>query len=242
MPKPILQFENLAETGGLVDRTMLDIRRLIRDNRLMPGNVLPTETALAEQLGVSRNVAREALRGLAALRILDIGNGRRARVASANADALSMILDHTVLTRQVSIQQVLDVRRTLELRTTGLAAMRRSDTQARDLQAVVAGMFAALESDPDQVMELDIRFHEFIAAAAGNPLYSILVDSFSAIIRQTWHIGWRARGNYENRLENIRCHDRIAKAIVDQDTLRAEAAISEHFDNAVSVLLRAGIN
>ncbi|SFW99144.1 transcriptional regulator, GntR family [Paracoccus pantotrophus] len=221
---------------------MRDIRTLIRDKKLVSGDVLPSEGALATELGVSRTVAREALRGLAALRILEVGNGRRARVAAADADALSMILDHTVYTGQLSIQQILDVRRTLELRTASLAALRRSDTEARELLDVVAGMFEGLENDvPEAIMELDIRFHEIIARASGNALYSILVDSFRVVTRQTWAIGWRSRATYENRQENIRCHERIATAILAQDPGRAEATIGEHFDSAVTVLLRAGV-
>ncbi|WP_083413902.1 FCD domain-containing protein [Paracoccus pantotrophus] len=79
-------------------------------------------------------------------------------------------------------------------------------------------------------------------ASATMPLPScILVDSFRVVTRQTWAIGWRSRATHENRQENIRCHERIATAILAQDPGRAEAAIGEHFDSAVTVLLRAGV-
>ncbi|MGO4916409.1 FadR/GntR family transcriptional regulator [Pseudogemmobacter sp. W21_MBD1_M6] len=245
MLEPIIQVGKSDETTGpvtvgLVDRAIADIRQFMRDNQLKPGDALPSETALAAQLGVSRTVAREAFRALATLRIVEIGNGRKARVAAPDADALSMILDHTVYTKQLSFQQVLDVRRTLELRTASLAALRRTDAEATELLNIVARMFEALDQ-PDALMELDIRFHEVIAKASGNSLYSIIVNSFRVITRQTWHIGWRSRGTFENRQENIRCHERIALAIMAQDPTRAEAAISEHFDSAVTVLLHAGI-
>jgi GntR family transcriptional repressor for pyruvate dehydrogenase complex len=86
-----------------------------------------------------------------------------------------------------------------------------------------------------------VHIHEIIARASGNALYSILVDSFRVVTRQTWAIGWRSRATHENRQENIRCHERIATAILAQDPGRAEAAIGEHFDSAVTVLLRAGV-
>ncbi|WP_211596488.1 FadR/GntR family transcriptional regulator [Paracoccus aestuariivivens] len=244
MNKPIIQSNesDQLKSSGLVERVMRDIRTLIRDKKLVSGDVLPSEAALATELAVSRTVAREALRGLAALRILEVGNGRRARVAAADADALSMILDHTVYTGQLSIQQILDVRRTLELRTVSLAALRRSDAEARELLDVVGRMFEALEENaPETIMDLDISFHEIIARASGNALYSILVNSFRVITRQTWAIGWRSRATYQNRQENIFCHERIATAILAQDPGRAEAAIGEHFDSAVTVLLRAGV-
>jgi GntR family transcriptional repressor for pyruvate dehydrogenase complex len=242
MIKAILQVNHDGEqtATGLVDRTIDDIRDFIRKNGFRVGDALPSETALATRLGVSRTVAREAMRALAALRILEIGNGRRARVAAPDAAALSMILDHTVYTRQLSIQQILDVRRTLELRTVSLAALRRTDEQARQLLGIIESMFADLQQ-PQLVMEHDIRFHEVIANASGNSLYAIIVNSFRVITRQTWDIGWRSRATEENRRENIRCHERIATAIMIQDPARAEAAMSEHFDSNVNVLLKAGV-
>ncbi|WP_165354530.1 FadR/GntR family transcriptional regulator [Tropicimonas sp. IMCC6043] len=221
---------------------MSDIRKFIHDRELMTGDVLPTETAFATQLGVSRTVAREALRGLAALRIIEVGNGRRARVAGPTAEALSVIIEHTVYTRQLSVAQIQDVRRTLEMRTVSLAALHRSDRQAMEMLDVVAGMEEAVERDSHRVRDLDIRFHELIAQASGNPIYSVLINSFRIITRQTWDIGWQARATPENRLENIKCHERIARAIASREAVRAESAMSEHFDSSFMVLLKAGVN
>ncbi len=83
----------------------------------------------AEDLGVSRTVVREALRALAALGIVDLGNGRRARVGTIDNDVLGLVLDHAVHTDQVAIQQIYDVRRTIEMRTVSLATLRRSDAR-----------------------------------------------------------------------------------------------------------------
>ncbi|SDL18024.1 FadR/GntR family transcriptional regulator [Aliiruegeria lutimaris] len=221
---------------------MSDIRKFIHEKELKAGDVLPSETAFANQLGISRTVAREALRGLAALRILDVGSGRRARVAGPTAEALAVIVEHTVYTKQLSVAQVQDVRRTLEMRTVSLAALHRSDRQALELLELVSGMEEALERDSHRVRDLDIRFHELIAQASGNPIYSVLINSFRIITRQTWDIGWHARGTPENRLENIKCHERIARAITTREAVRAEAAMSEHFDSSFMVLLKAGVN
>lgn len=229
------------EDIGLVERAIVDVRAYMRENQLRPGSPMPSETAMAAKLDVSRTVAREAFRALAALGILEVGTGHRARVAAPDAAPLSMILDHTVMMKQLSVQQVLDVRRTLELRTASLASLRRTDAQARELRQIVEDMFNALET-PEAVMELDIRFHELIAQASGNSLYGIIVGSFRVVTQETWHIGWRSRATLENRTDNIRCHQKIAEAIGSQDPELAEAVMTEHFDSAVNVLLRAGIN
>ena len=226
---------------NLPERAMAGIRALIRDQGLVPGDALPSETALAQHLGVSRSVTREAMRGLATLRILEIGKSRRARVAMPDASSLSVILDHATHAKGLSIQQLLAVRRTLELRTVSPAALRRTDAEAAELLDLTSRMFKALDGDYSALMELDLRFHSVIAKASGNDLYAMLIDSFQVITRKTWAIGWRSRGTHANRLENLKCHERIATAIMAQDATRAEAAMSEHFDSAVNVLLRAGV-
>lgn len=238
MSEPVIQLQ--AEEAGLVDRAIREIRRLIRDRGLKPGAALPSETAISAELGVSRAVVREAFRALTTLRILDTGNGRRARVAAPDAVPLGLIVDHTVQSGQMSIQQVLDVRRTLELRTAGLAALRRTDPEAEALAAIVAQMFEAIEA-PDRLRMLDIAFHEAIAASSGNPLYAMLVQSFRVITERTWNIGWHSRATPENRRGNIACHARISEAIRNRDQAAAEAAMAEHFDSAMSVLLHAGV-
>ena len=59
--------------------------------------------------------------------------------------------------------------------------------------------------------------------------------------RQTWPVGWAARGTDEDRRAVIDCHAEIASAIAAREPQRAERAMAEHFDNSVKALLAAGI-
>ena len=225
---------------GLVDRVLAVVQERIRAQNLRPGDAIPSEGALALDLGVSRAVVREAFRSLHALKLIEIGNGRRARVAAPDSSVLALLLDHAVHTDQTSVQQILDVRRTIELRTAALAALRRSDTEA----ALIAGHAAAMADhfgDSPRVMEHDIAFHEAIAAASRNPLFAQIVGAFHVVTRQTWPIGWRMRGTDTDRAASIACHKEIGAAILGRDPTRAEQAMAEHFDNTVKVLLAAGI-
>ncbi|PLU75272.1 GntR family transcriptional regulator, partial [Sinorhizobium medicae] len=79
---------------------MTAVKTHIRDNGLQVGDWLPSEGAFAETLGVSRSIVREAYRSLAALTLIDIGNGRRPRVAAPKADVLALVTDHAVHTDQ----------------------------------------------------------------------------------------------------------------------------------------------
>jgi DNA-binding FadR family transcriptional regulator len=176
-----------------------------------------------------------------ALRLIDIGNGRRARVSTVDAGSLALLLDHVVHTDQITIQQILDVRRTVEMRTAALAALRRSEREAAEIARLAAAMRDEF-NDADQVMEHDIAFHEAIAAASKNPMFGLIVGSFHVVTRQTWRIGWLARPSDAERLDSVAVHEAIAAAISQREPRLAVARMGEHFDGTVTYLLAAGIN
>lgn len=225
---------------GLLGAAMNAVKAHIRENGLQVGDWLPSEGAFAEKLGISRSIVREAYRSLSALTLIDIGNGRRPRVAAPKADVLALITDHAVHTDQVTIQQIFDVRRTIERRTVVLAAMRRTDKEAAEIIALAEAMQRDFEA-PQTVMEHDIAFHEAIGAASRNPMFSLIVGSFHVVTRHTWPIGWASRASNETRQESIDGHMTIARAIANGDPTTGEQAMVEHFDLTVKALLAAGV-
>lgn len=230
-----------ADEPPLVAVTQDRILALIRSENLKAGQALPSELALASRFGVSRPVVREALRSLAALSVVDIGNGRKPRIRVPGGDVLGLIVDHAVYTEHVSIQQIYDVRRAIEMRTVELAAIRRSPEEAAALNGLVEAMhedYALL----DEVMEHDIAFHLAIGRASRNPMFDLIVCSFEAVTRQTWRVSWLSRKSEGQRRGTIELHRRIADAIAQGDAAGAAAAMADHFDNSVKALVGAGIN
>ena len=172
--------------------------------------------------------------------VIEVGNGRRARVGGIDETVLPIILNHAVLTEQVSVQQIYDVRRAIEQRTVVLAALRRTSAEAKMIVNFATSMDRDF-SDPNLVQQSDISFHETIARASKNPMFALIVSSFRIVTEKTWYIGWASRPTDEDRRNNVLCHKRIAAAILQQDAKEAEALMVEHFDNSVRALLAAGI-
>ena len=244
MPAPF-QVPSMTSTEvgldrGLVARAMRTVNEHIRLHSLKPGTPIPAEAAFATELGVSRAVVREAFRSLTTLGVIDVTNGRRARVGGIDENVLGLVIDHAVHTDQVSIQQIYDVRRTIEMRTVALAALRRKAVEAVEIERLAAAMRADF-GKAEVIMEHDIAFHEAISRASRNPLFALLVSSFRVVTHQTWGIGWASRPTDQNRLDSINCHERIAAAITAQDVKTAEACMAEHFDLSVHALLAAGV-
>ena len=229
-----------ATSGGRVEQVIAALQEHIRSNRLGPGDALPSEGGLAAQLGVSRPVVREAFSSMAALKLIHIGNGRRARVSSLDRSVLSHVLDYAVVTDQISVQQILDVRRTVEIRTAELAALRRTDGEAAEIIRYAAAMRADVNNS-ERVMEHDIAFHEAIAHTSKNPMFALVVGSFHFVTRQTWPVGWAARTSQAEHLKAIAGHEAIAQAIADRAPRVAAARMAEHFDETAKMLLAGGI-
>ena len=209
---------------GLVGRTVRAIVDDIRANGLRKNDLLPAENALAAKLGVSRIVVREAHHYLAALGIVEIANGRAPRVSVPDENVIGMMFDHVVYTRHVTVQQVLAVRRPLEIRAAALAAMRRTPEQAEQMVTHAAAMRASL-SDPDVMRQHDMALHELIADASQNPLLAIMIKAFAPVTRQTWPVGWKSRSEPREQSAMVACHE----------------AMSQHFDDTVRALVSAGV-
>ncbi|MFS0773243.1 FadR/GntR family transcriptional regulator [Sphingomonas sp. 1P08PE] len=223
------------EGGSLVDFAVRRIRDHIRDRDLKVGDTLPGEGQFATELGVSRAVMREAFGALAALRLIDVGNGRRARVGAIDGSVMGTSLDHAVSTAQVSVSEVWDVRRTLELRTVELAAARRSDADAAAILAAAIAMADAV--DTAAVTRHDIVFHQAVARASGNALFLQIVRSFEPLMVEAVPLAWRTRDTDEARSIVLQRHADIAHAIADRDADSAIALMNAHFDNAIGAVL-----
>ena len=240
MHKSFVVQDSVEASESLVTQTMRTITDHIRDAELKLGQPIPSESAFALKMGVSRAVVREAFSSLAMVGVIEVGNGRRARVGGIDETVLPIILNHAVLTEQVSVQQIYDVRRAIEQRTVVLAALRRTPAEAEMIINFAAAMDRDF-NDPNLVQQSDISFHETIARASKNPMFALIVSSFRIVTEKTWYIGWASRPTDEDRRNNVLCHKRIAAAILQQDAKEAEALMVEHFDNSVRALLAAGI-
>jgi DNA-binding FadR family transcriptional regulator len=223
------------EGGSLVDRAVRRVRDHIREHDLKVGDTLPGEGAFADKLGVSRAVMREAFSTLAALRQIDVGNGRKARVAALDGSVLSSSLDHAVATAQVTVAEIWDVRRTLELRTAELAAIGRSDLEARAIIGLAEAM-AASNDDLDGLTRHDVAFHQAIAKASGNVLFYNIIRSFEALMSIAVPTAWHTRTTAEQRATVLAQHRRLAQAIADKDAAAAVSEMNTHFDTSISDL------
>jgi DNA-binding FadR family transcriptional regulator len=218
--------------GSLVRQAMQAVTGHIRTRALRVGDTLPGEGHFAAELGVSRAVMREAFGALAALNLIEVANGRKPRVAALDSSPLAASLSHAVSTDQVSVPQVWDVRRTLEVRTAELAAENRTPEEAARISELAEAIAAAADDLPKRAAH-DIAFHLAIAQATHNELFSQIVASFAPLLTVAIPTAWRTRETEAQRLTVLENHRNVARAIADGDPAAARQAMETHFDESV---------
>src|SRR5690349_10390225 len=108
---------------AVTDEAILKIKDMIVSGKLHPGDRLPPEKELSEELGLSRSSLREAVKALEVIRVLDVRRGDGTYVTSLEPalllEAMSFVVD---LHGDTSILEIFAVRRILEPAATALAA------------------------------------------------------------------------------------------------------------------------
>lgn len=226
-----------AKGASLVQSAVDAVRAHMRDNDLKVGDNLPGEGHFAASLGVSRAVIREAFGALAALKQIDVGNGRVARVGAIDGSVMASSLDHAIATAQVSPGQIWEVRRTLETRAAELAARNRTDAEAVAIVDLAAAMPGAAER-LDELTRLDIAFHQAVAQATHNPLLLQIVRSFAPIMAIAVPAAWQTRTAVAGKETMLDRHGALARAIAARDEAEALRSMNAHFDDAVGNLLQ----
>lgn len=192
---------------------------MIESGEIAVGDRLPAEVELARDLGVSRNVVREAL---VSLRILGFTSSRSGSGTFVASDRVRMPLSFGGSTSA----QLNEVRRHLEVPCAGLAAKRRSEEDLAELARIVEEFEA--EDDPRRRVRIDSRFHVALARATGNPLYARLIEDLRAGVEEQSLAASVAPGR---RAEATNEHRNIYKAVLTGDAGLAEKLMMVHLDH-----------
>lgn len=182
----------------------------ILTGKLAPGDKLD-EVKLAKRYNVSRTPIRESIAELAASGLVETRPRRSAIVAT------------------FSIQQIFDmyeVLAVLEGLCAGLAARRMSEDERNALNKVHQNMANLVDSnDWSQYYSLDLKFHQLIYCGSHNRF----LEEEALSIRNRMMPYRRVYMEEPNRIEvPYQEHARIIEAILDRDTIAAEAAFKEH--------------
>ena len=223
---------------SLTDKAMTRIRELIQTGELPPGSRLPPEPQLAAELGVGRNIMREAVRALVAARVLEVRRGSGTFVTSLEPRLLLEGIGEAVeLLQGDTMLELTEVRRLFEPAATALAATRITPQQLAEVEGHLEAMRAAID-DVELLNKHDAAFHRAVGDATGNQTLSTVLDGISG--RTVRARVWRGLVNADTNSDahadadadvagqTLREHEAIYAALLSGDALRAHAAAYMH--------------
>jgi DNA-binding FadR family transcriptional regulator len=202
----------------------------IAQENLLPGDRLPTEQGLAEILGATRNVTREAVKVLAAIGRLSVRRGAGIFVASLPSIMADDQLVHFQPTRMEHVLMLLDYRRVIESETTRRAATLSTPIEVRAIrESAQSSLAAGSAGDSEEFSRTDALFHDAISVGSHNVFLRASVANFRRLVSQTDVLLFH--GDVPGSLEVAgNQHLAIAEAVASGDPDLAAQLMIDHID------------
>ena len=211
--------------GSLSANIVADVRDALFAKQLKPGDFLGTESDLAARFGVSRMAARDALRTLQALGVVDIrmGKGGGARVARGNPSLFAEALAVQLELSGVSAAEIVDAQRAIESLAAELAAEHATAAENARLAALLAEAEGNLK-DVGAFTRSCRDFHLAVARASHNRVLVVQLTSLQ-------HVPWpRENRTLTPRVARhiLEVHRELAALIEMRDAAGARRLMDEH--------------
>lgn len=217
-----------VKTKKVYEEIVAQIKKLMVDGKLQPGDKLSSERDLAEQLGVSRASVREALSALEMAGIIEIRSGEGSFVKQVSFSGLLEPLSFCLLVESQEVDHFLEVRRVLEAEAAALAAMRAGEAEKEEIRQ-------ALEAMRLEIMaggfgdEGDTAFHVAVAKAAKNPILNQIMGVITELMSKTFRSARQKMFLASGVADSIYAsHVAVYRAIVERNPQQARMCMQKH--------------
>ena len=223
-----MKFEILTKTENRVAQKEIisKIRDLILYKNLEPGDKLPSERMLSEKFDVSRSNIREAIQKLEYYGILISKPQSGTFIANIGPVAMRGMLEDILRLDDPDFKSLVVTRILLELKTSKLAALRRTDEDLTQMKEALDAYSAKVLNGEDAVQE-DLLFHLSIAKASGNSTmntFMLLITPEIITNFEKYHLC-----DENQAFRGIQEHKDIYEAIKLQDPKLAKEKMKVHF-------------
>jgi len=213
----------MYDKGILSEKVAEDVRQMILDKNLKPGDKLPNEIDLAALINVSRSTIREAIKILVSTNVLTVRRGLGTFVSETPGIAKDPLGVH-FMEEENLLKHFFEMRMLIEPQMVAIAVVRGTDKEIRAIESAYDDVVALLNKGVNHT-EADIAFHNSIAKATHNPI----MERILPIINNGIVGGYsKTKDSPESAEEVYSQHKKIMDAIRNKDMKAAEKAMSEH--------------
>ena len=222
--------ENGMEKQNLSQQTAQRLYQLITaEKRFVPGEKLPNELELSQEMGVSRATLRQAIQSLAAQGLLEVRRGRGTFVSARAGDT---DLGFSALERvRGQLRDLFELRSIFEPQAAALACRRASPEELAEILRRGGEVEACIQSGRDRT-QADRAFHTAIVAAAHNEFMARLLP----IIDQAVETAITSSGEHREQLAQatLRDHAVLLDFLRQRDAEGAQHAMAIHMRHAMA--------
>ncbi len=212
-------FEKKTKVSA-VDLVIDSIKNILIQKKILPGDLLPSEQALADSLGVGRGSVREALKILDAFGIVEIIHGDGTYIATSANKKIFDPLIYSMIIANTDSNELIQLREMVEVGVINTIIDHAKDEDIRKLQ-IVHEEYEKLgkrgETNIAVLNACDLKFHRTMAALTNNHLienmYNFVIDIFAPTINASF---------------GLERHRKIMTAIANRDKAAAMAAEHDH--------------
>ncbi|MEO9661238.1 FadR/GntR family transcriptional regulator [Maribacter dokdonensis] len=223
-----LEILTRNESNEIQNEIILQLRDLMNNKNLEPGDKLPSERTLSEKFGVSRSSVREAIQKLEFYGILVSKPQSGTFVAEIGQVAMNGMVNDILRLDEPDFKSLVETRILLELKTVRLAARRRTGDDLELMKNALDAYREKVENGEDAVQE-DLLFHLAIAKASGNST----MNTFMLIITPEILTNFEKYHVCDKNMafRGIQEHQDIFDAIKEQNPQLAKEKMKVHFKN-----------
>ncbi|AHF07299.1 FadR/GntR family transcriptional regulator [Desulfitobacterium metallireducens] len=227
------------KTRKIYEEIVEQIRELVMRGELRPGDKLPSERDLVARLQVSRASIREALSALEMMGLLEVRSGEGTFMRKLRPESVIAPLAWMLSIEKGTAQELLEVRKILEVQAAQLAAQRAQTEDLHELEEALEDMRQEILNPELGGEKADLRFHYAVTRATKNKILILLMDTISDMMQQMLKTS-RSKlyaGKYTPNILYME-HAQIYEAVKMKDPLKASEHILEHLNGVEEELHR----
>jgi len=211
----------------LYKKIVEQIKNLIMEGNLRPGERLPPERDLAEKLNVSRVAVREALLTLEFMGLVEIKRGSGVFIPEELQPELVLnSIDFALNFKENIVEDLVEVRQILETKMAGLAAKKADKEDILEIEKKLKNFELQVKQGKEGTNE-SLEFHLSIARATKNVIFFRLLNQLKILLVQSGRLSSKSK---ERPLIALKQHFEIFEAIRKKDVKRAEEVMANHLE------------
>lgn len=213
----------MYDKGILSEKVAEDIRTMILDNDLKPGDKLPNEIKMSDIINVSRSTIREAIKILVSTNVLEVKRGRGTFVTD-NPGVSKDPLGVHFMEEDNLLLHFFEMRLIIEPSVVELAVKRGNKESIQKINDAFEEVAVLLRNGENHTLA-DIKFHNAIAKASNNPIMERIIPIINNGIEGGYS---KTKDNPEVSEVVLDQHAEIMKYINEGNAIGAKDAMTEH--------------